>query len=63
MIIIIVLKLNLEVDLRRSSGHKSGWPLIQVNIMIKTIIIIILEPDSRADPVQGLGHKSNKLLT
>ena len=31
--------------------------------MIKMIVIIVLEPDSRVDLGLGLGHRLNRLLT
>jgi len=39
MIIIIILKLDLEVDPRQGLGYELGWLLTQVNVMMKMIII------------------------
>jgi hypothetical protein len=52
VIIIIILKLNLEVDLRQDifMGREGQLGLTQVNIWIKIIIIIILKPDLGVDP-------------
>ena len=36
-----------------------GQPgLTQVNVSIKVVIIIVLKPDSKVIPEQGLSHKS-----
>ena len=39
-------------------SHGSGWPLTQVNVRIKIVIIIVLKPDSGVDLRSRLDHKS-----
>jgi len=34
------------VNLEKDFGYKSSWPLTQVNIRIKIVIIVVLKPDS-----------------
>jgi hypothetical protein len=61
MVIIIILKLNLMIDSRQSSGHwsRSGSriELTRVNVRIKVIIIIVLKPDLKVSSRQGPGHE------
>jgi len=56
MIIIVILKPNLEVDSGQSPGHRLGGSTLiepgqynQVNIRIKVVIIIVLKFDSGID--------------
>jgi hypothetical protein len=49
MIIIIVLKLDSEVNSRQGLSYELGWLLIQVNMRMKVIIIIVLKLDLGVD--------------
>jgi len=53
MVIIIVLNPDLNVRIGPSFDYGSGWPLNQVNVGIKIIIIIVLKLNSRVDPRSG----------
>ena len=63
VIIIIILKLNLEVNPGQDLGYWSriliqvGW-LTQINIYIKIIIIIILKLNLKINLHQNLDQKS-----
>ena len=60
MVITIILKIDLGAILVQGSGHKWDWLLIQVDIRIKTVIIIILKLDSRIDIGRDPGHEDDQ---
>ena len=55
MIIIIILKLNSQVNLELDSVHGLRRLLTRINVKIKIIIIIVLKLDLVIDLGQGLG--------
>jgi len=55
IIIIIILKFNLENWHKIGVDYESGGLLTRVNIKIKIIIIIVLKLDSGQDLEHGLG--------
>jgi hypothetical protein len=60
VIIIIVLKPDLEVNLGQGLGYRARG-LTWVNVWVKVITIIFLNLDSRVDYGQRLGHGLEEL--
>jgi hypothetical protein len=63
MIIIIVLKLNPEVNPWQRQGHWSRLELTWFSVRIKVIIILVLKSDSDINLRQDTSHKWSWLLT